>query len=133
MSNKRTTTAKRIIDMFIAEYEDRHNRKYLVNFPMVKSVEKVAQFYTTAQVSQAMLYYFETHSDHSIWEFINEIDKNLNGSVENALARERIKNLIEDTKRRLGEYRGGSDNEGTGDEGYNESPELESIEVSEEL
>lgn len=115
---KRTTTAKKIIDVFLNEYEEKFGTKYLVNFPMIKTAEKVAQFYTLAQISQAIAYYFDTYSKNDLWDFLNNVDKYVRSAAGDAIAQERLSDLIEKTKRRLNaiEHGASTDNQDIGNQ-----------------
>lgn len=119
---------KNIVDAFIAHYEESHGSNYLVNFPMVKSLEKVAQFYTLGMILDAMNHYFTVKSKHSLWEFIDHIDKWAEGAGADARAASHIRDLMDKTNNKLSKIRGDSeqsgvttDLQGVGDEGSIES------------
>lgn len=105
----KSTTANKIISRFVSEYEDKNGTNYSVNFPMIKSVEKIANFYSLGEIGEAMNYYFTVKpSGHSIWEFIDHIDQWLKGSRVDQESATRIGDLMRNTQRRIKDIESGT-------------------------
>lgn len=92
---------KRIVDLFQHYYEDRYGTVYRVNYPMIKSAEKVAQYYTVNQIDQALNFYFKIYSKHDMWSFINELDVIYQRSEKEQELLDHLEDLKEQTRERL--------------------------------
>lgn len=70
----RKATGQRIVQAFFDRYEDKHGKKYLVNYPMIATAEKLASFYSMSEVEKALDYYFKTY-EGDIYDFLSNINK----------------------------------------------------------
>jgi hypothetical protein len=104
-SKKKTNASKRIVEMFIDQYEYTHGSKYLVNWPMVRAAERVGEHYAVSEVGRALEYYFRTRTKHDLWSFIEKIDECLRASENEDAAKKRVEELLEKTRRKMGEFK----------------------------
>lgn len=114
-SRKRIKATKKLVPLFQAYYQDFHKEEFFVNYPMVRSAEKVASYYEALQVTKALDYYFSTRNNHDLWEFINDIDKFYTAAIDAVEKEDKLQDLIAKTngKMRKIERRSGIDNEDT--------------------
>jgi hypothetical protein len=101
VDKKDNNASKRIVPLFREYYEGKHDREYHVNWPVIKSSEKVAQYYTIKEVRTALNYYFSSSRDHNLWEFIDGIAAYLESAEAQSENEERLKEKIEKTKARV--------------------------------
>lgn len=103
MTAKKTSSQKKIVDMFISMYEDVHGEHYRVNWPMIKTAERVAAYYSVSDIAKAMEYFFRTRTNHTLWDFVEGIDTFLARAQKEEEARSRIDKLLKETEKRMEE------------------------------
>jgi len=86
-------------------YEDFHDGDaYNVNWPLIKSAEKVGNYYTVEQILKAMDFYFRMKPTHDLWDFISEVDRFLSSAEREKELKENLDKLMEQTKNRMKEF-----------------------------
>lgn len=103
MTNKKPLSVKQIIPMFLDRYEECHGSKYNVNWSMIKAAERVAAYYSVSDISTAMDKYFNSKKEHNIWDFIDNINVYLDMARKQKEAEERLKRLLDATKKKMEE------------------------------
>lgn len=104
MVKKTDKATKRLIPLFQSHYEDVYGEEQLLNWPLIKSAEKVAGYYTIEQVEVALAYYFSHYGKHALWDFIYEIDKIYTKGIEDEQLRLDLDSLIKQTQEKMKEF-----------------------------
>lgn len=104
MGQARKVPKNKLLDTFSSLYEEHHGEPFLVNWPMIKTAEKLSAYYTFDDLYKALSFYFRTRSRHNIWDFFEQVDSLLAKAVKEEEAQKRIRRLMEETERRMEEF-----------------------------